>query len=116
VATGLGDLAQWMQQYSDVYERRVGVRLFPGSLNVVLDDDYRLPRSAIRIEPPELGGRVGMNIVPCTIQGVPAFILRTDQNEAGTGGHDRDVVEIGAAVHLRTALGLSDGDIVEIQV
>ncbi len=53
-----------------------------------------------------------MNIVPCRFMGIPAFILRTDQNEAGTGHHDRKVVEIGAAVRLRDTFDLADGEVV----
>lgn len=57
-----------------------------------------------------------MNIVPCRFMGIPAFVLRTDLNEAGTGHHDRKVVEIGAAVRLRDEFALSDGDVVTIEI
>jgi len=116
VESGVGDLARWMIQYADLYEERTGVRLFPGSLNIVLNQQYRLPLNPIRLEPHEYGGRVGMNIVPCKIMGVAAFILRTDRNEAGLGDHDRNVIEIAAAVRLRDALGLTDGEVVDVEV
>ena len=105
-----------MIQYADLYQERTGVRLFPGSLNVVLSEEYRLPLNPMRLEPHEYGGRVGMNMVPCNIMGTAAFILRTDKNEAGLGDHDRNVIEIAAAVRLRDELGLSDGDVVDIEV
>jgi len=114
VASGRGDLARWMIKYADTYELVTGTRLFPGSLNVVLDREWRLPLERLRIDPARLGGRVGMNIVRCTIRGTPGFILRTDQNEAGTGHHDRCVIEVAAAVQLRDALSLDDGDPVEV--
>ena len=66
-------------------QRVTGMRLFPGSLNVVLDHEYRLPEDRLRLDPVDYGGRVGMNLVPCTIAGLPGFVVRTDQNEAGTG-------------------------------
>jgi CTP-dependent riboflavin kinase len=47
VTTGIGDLARWMRTYADVYERRTGVALFPGSLNVTLDHEYHLPPSRL---------------------------------------------------------------------
>jgi CTP-dependent riboflavin kinase len=106
VTSGIGDLTQWMIKYGDLYEQCTGVRLYPGSLNV----------PPLRLPPAALGGRVGMNIVPCRFMGLPAFILRTDQNEAGTGNHDRKVVEIGAAVRLRDRFDLADGDVVTIQI
>jgi CTP-dependent riboflavin kinase len=106
-----------MVEYADRYEECTGVRLYPGSLNVVLDEEYRLPaKPTMRLEPAVLGGRVGMNIVPCRIIGFPAFVLRTDHNEAGTGHHDRKIIEIGAVVRLRDELGLADGDLVTIEI
>jgi riboflavin kinase, archaea type len=57
-----------------------------------------------------------MSIVPCTIAGIDAFILRTDKNNAGLGDHAPTVVEIAAPVRLRNALDLHDGDLVEITV
>ena len=116
VSSGRGDLSLWMTKYAETYARVVGVRLFPGSLNLVLDHEWVLPPERIRIEPSEYGGRVGMNIVPCAIGGIEAFILRTDQNEAGTGHHDRHVLEIAAPVRLRDALQLEDGDLVEVMI
>lgn len=107
-----------MIKYADLYEQCTRVRLYPGSLNVVLEEEYRLPADPPpwRLPPAVLGGQVGMNIVPCRFLGLPAFILRTDQNEAGTGHHDRNVLEIGAAVRLRDEFGLSDGDAVTIEI
>jgi len=112
VASGKGDLAFWMDRYRDVYERVTGAALVQGSLNVVLDEPWVLGTPSIRLEPAEVG--VGMNIVPCEIEGIPAFILRTDKNNSGDGDHPATVVEIAASVHLRAALGLRDGDRVEV--
>jgi riboflavin kinase len=116
VASGRGDLGQWMTLYADAYEHVVGIRLYPGSLNVVLDHEFVLPEDRLRIEPKDYGGRVGMNIVTCRIGGLPAFIVRTDQNEAGVGHHGREVVEVAAPVRLRDALGLVDGDTIEVVI
>jgi hypothetical protein len=116
VTSGRGDLARWMIEYAELYARVAGVTLFPGSLNVVVDGEYRLPPDPLRLEPDEYGGRVGMNLVPCRIGDVPGFILRTDQNEQGTGHHGRDVVELAASVNLRETLGLVDGDAVDIVI
>jgi riboflavin kinase, archaea type len=105
-----------MTLYEDLYERRTGVRLFPGSLNVDLGQEWLLPANAMRLEPSEYGGRVGMNIVPCLIEAIPGFILRTDGNNAGNGDHPTSVIEVAAQVHLRSALNLMDGDVVEVIV
>jgi CTP-dependent riboflavin kinase len=117
VATGIGDLAQWMVRYADLYEECTGVRLYPGSLNIVLGEAYHLPPDPpMRLPPGVLGGKVGMNIVPCSIMGLSAFVLRTDQNEAGQGDHPPHVIEIAAAVCLRDEFGLTDGDTVTVEI
>jgi riboflavin kinase, archaea type len=114
VAKGIGGQAQWMREHTDLYEAKTGVRLYPGSLNVVLDRPWHASDGQVRLEPPEYG--VGLSIVPCLIDSVEGFILRTDKNDRGDGDHPPNVVEIAAAVRLRDALGLSDGDEVEIMV
>ena len=43
-------------------------------------------------------------------------MIRTDRNNAGTGHHPRNVVEVVSTVHLRSALGLHDGDEVRLEV
>ena len=103
-----------MTVHADLYEAKTGVRLYPGSLNVALDHPWHVGRQVVRLEPPEYG--VGLSIVPCTIQGLDAFILRTDKNDRGDGDHPPNILEVAAAVRLRGALHLKDGDQVEIIV
>jgi riboflavin kinase len=88
--------------------------LFPGTLNVLLDEEYSLPPDPIRLEKEEYGGRVSVSIVPCSIFGRPAFILRTDANERGEGHHPRNLIEIACDVKLRDVYGLVDGSMVEV--
>jgi riboflavin kinase, archaea type len=114
VASGVGGHAKWMRIHADLYEVKTGVRLYPGSLNVVLDGPWHVSDYRVRLEPPEYG--VGLSIVPCWIEAIEGFILRTDKNDCGEGDHPPNILEIAAAVRLRDALGLCDGDQVEITV
>jgi riboflavin kinase len=114
VTDGLGDHAHWMTVHADLYEAKTGVRLYPGSLNVELDHPWHVGSQRIRLEPPVYG--VALSIVPCTINRLDAFILRTDKNDRGEGGHPPNILEVAAAVRLRDALGLQNGDEVEIIV
>ena len=91
------------------------MRLYPGTLNVELSSPYSIPPDAIRLEANEYGGRVSVSIVPCRIFDRRAFLLRTDQNERGTGYHPRNIIEIATDIRLRDAYQLSDGDWVEVQ-
>jgi CTP-dependent riboflavin kinase len=91
------------------------MRLYPGTLNLELTVEYSLPVDVIRLEAAEYGGRVSVSIVPCRIFDRPAFLLRTDQNEQGTGHHPRNIIEIATDVRLRDLYRLRDGDWVEVE-
>ena len=116
VTTGIGNFAQWIEKLSDHYERKTGMRLFPGTLNVSLTEPYSTSSAPIRLEAEEYGGRVSVNIVPCIIFGRRAFLLRTEQNENGTGDHSPHIIEIATDIKLRDAYGLRDGDWVEVVI
>lgn len=116
VGSGQGDFAQWIAKLGDHYERKTGLRLFPGTLNVHLASEWRVPAGCLRLEAAEYSGRIGVNLVPCTVFGRRAFILRTDANEAGQGDHPRHVVEIATDLKLRDAFNLVDGSVVVIEL
>ncbi len=110
VVSGIGNFGVWIDKLRDHYTRKTGMVLYPGTLNVRLDQPYFLPATRIRLEGEEYGGRVSVSIVPCTINGRSAFLLRTDANEEERGDHPRTVVEIAADVRLRDHFHLNDGD------
>lgn len=116
VESGIGDFGQWIAKLHDHYRRETGLDLFPGTLNVRLEQPYRLPTDRIRLETEEYGGAVSVDLAPCRILGRPAFILRTDGIERGDGVHPREVVENATDVKLRDTFGLEDGDEVTIEM
>jgi riboflavin kinase len=116
VTTGRGDFGQWIEKLQDHYERKTGMRLFPGTLNLRLGEPFSLSGDVIRLEKEEYGGRVSVNMIPCRILGRSAFILRTDQNENGSGHHPKTILEIATDVKLRDIFGLVDGDMVEVEI
>ena len=115
VVSGRADFGIWIERLSSFYEQKTGMRLYPGTLNVELSSPYSLPKDVIRLEAHEYGGRVSVSMVSCRIFNRPAFLLRTDQNEQGTGHHPRTVIEIATDIRLRDAYQLKDGDCVEIE-
>jgi riboflavin kinase len=115
ITSGRADFGVWIARLSSFYEQKTGMRLYPGTLNIELPGPYSLPRDVIRLEAHEYGGRVSVSIVPCRIFDRPAFLLRTDQNEQGTGHHPRNIIEIASDIRLREAYRLEDGDWVEIE-
>ena len=114
VRSGRGDFAHWIATLEEFYFAKTGVRLFPGTLNLQLASDFRLPPKRVRLEAREYGGTVSVNIVPCQLFGRRAFILRTDANEHGNGDHPLSILEIASDLNLRATYGLADGDEVEL--
>jgi riboflavin kinase, archaea type len=115
VVSGIGDFSYWIEKLQVHYFQKTGMRLFPGTLNVELEEPYSLPKQRIRLEGHEYGGAVSVNIVPCSLLGKRAFLLRTDANEQGRGRHPKTIIEIATDVRLRDHFHLKDGDLVEIE-
>lgn len=116
VVSGMGNFSYWIDKLQEHYLRKTGMQFFPGTLNVELPQPYTIPKTALRLEAQEYGGTVSVNLVPCSIFGRRAFILRTDANEKEEKHHPRTVVEVATDIKLRDYFHLSDGDIAEIEV
>ena len=116
VVSGMGSFSYWIEKLAVHYRRKTGMDLFPDTLNVQLDEPYTLPKDVVRLEAREYAGTVSVNIVPCSIGGRSAFILRTDASEEGRGHHPKTIIEIATDVKLRDHLNLNDGDAVEIEI
>jgi riboflavin kinase, archaea type len=114
VVSGMGNFSFWIEKLREHYFLKTGMRLFPGTLNLEIEEPYSLPKQVIRLEAQEYGGTVSVNIVPCSIFGRKAFILRTDANEEGRGHHPRTIIEVATDVKLRDQFHLKDGDVVEV--
>lgn len=114
VVTGVGNFSFWIEKLQEHYREKTGMRLFPGTLNLELDEPFELPRERVRLEAKEYGGTVSVSIVPCRVFGRAAVILRTDKADAEP--ESRRVVEVACEVKLREHHGLHDGDLVEVEV
>ena len=114
VVTGVGNFAYWIETLRELYQRKTGLWLFPGTLNIELGEAYTLPTRRTRLEAAEYDGTVSVNIVPCVILGREGFILRTDQ--ADTEAETRRIIEVACEVKLRDQFGLRDGDAVQVEV
>ena len=116
VVSGIGNFSCWIEKLREHYLSKTGMNLYPGTLNVQLEKPYSLPQRVIRLEGQEYGGTVSVNMVPCSIRGKSAFLLRTDANEQERGHHPKTIVEIATDIRLRDHFHLNDGDQVEIEI
>ena len=114
VVTGAGNFSLWIEKLQDHYHNKTGLRLFPGTLNLQLDEPFDLPPDQARLEAAEYGGTVSVNIIPCIIFGRQAVILRTDK--ADREPQSRTIIEVACEIKLRDQHQLLDGDEVEVTV
>ena len=114
VVTGVGNFSFWLEKLQDHYRHKTGLQLFPGTLNIQLDEPFDLPQERARLEAAEYGGTVSVNIVPCTILGRRAVILRTDKADSEL--QSRMIIEVACEVKLREQHQLRDGDVIEVAV
>ncbi|HYF48860.1 MAG TPA: DUF120 domain-containing protein [Planctomycetota bacterium] len=116
VVTGKGNYSYWLAKLNDYYRAKTGMKLFPGTLNLQLDEEYRRPATFLRLEKEEYGGTVSVSIIPCRIFGRNAYILRTDGAEFGGDPAEWRIIEVATDIKLRDAHKLKDGDRVEVTV
>jgi riboflavin kinase len=112
--TGVGNFAFWIEKLQEHYQNKTGMKLFPGTLNIQLDEPFELPQNRARLEAKEYGGTVSVNIVPCKVLGHQAVILRTDK--ADSEPQSKTIIEVACEVKLRYKHELKDGDVVEVEV
>ena len=122
VQPGKGDASRWLSRFNAAYSRKLGMPVFPGSLNVGLDAPFdwfapSLQPHVVWFGRGEYGGERDILLLRCALPGLgglPAFLWSTT-----TAARDRDdpwVVEVVAAVGLRATYGLRDGDTVVIEL
>lgn len=120
VASGLGEGAFYMKQrgYKEQFRRKLGFEPYEGTLNLRLRGadlstlDILRDEEGVLIEGFSDGGRTfgGAKCLPATVNGVDCQVilpLRT---------HHTDTVELIARAHLRSKLGLADGDVVDVEL
>ena len=122
VQSGVGNASHWLSKFNAAYSRKVGVPVFPGSLNIALGApfdwfDPEIVHNTIVFDRTEYGGERDILLVPCllpTLANERAWLWTTT-----TAARDRPdpwVVELIAGRNLRETYGLTDGAKVEIQV
>ena len=121
IEAGAQNARIWLTRFNDSYARKLGMAVFPGSLNLRLPHafDWTNPRYApavIRFDRSEYGGERDILFLPCrleTLNGHPAFLWTTTTPRQGADLH---LVEIVADISLRDTFGLKDGDIVAVEL
>ncbi len=120
VVTGMGEGGYYVGQekYADQFEKQLGFRPYPGTLDVKLERDAAGMKEALMRMPAKQIG--GFETSERTFGPVKFFEARLKGTRAAIVMPDRtshtNVLEIIAPRNLRKALGLKDGDIVSVEV
>jgi riboflavin kinase, archaea type len=122
VQSGTRQAAHWLSLFNASYARKLGMPIFPGSMNVALDQpfdwfDPRWQHAVVELDRVEYGGERDILLLPCSLNvapGVPAFLWST--TTAARDPADRLLAEVIAPVGLRATYGLADGDLVAIEL
>ena len=123
VTTGFGMATANLNPVISLIESRIGLpSLVPGTLNVSLPEEYIVPADALILPheyPFNKQSNLGetIKLQRCLVSGYKAIIVRPDSHEIGAGQfHGKAYLELMGQIHFRTALGLKDGSLVEVQV
>lgn len=116
VKSGLGEASYWMKKAESAFEKKIGLTLFCGTLNVELENEYILPENVEILHKEEYGGFQEVYIKECEVLGNKAYILRTSKNMTKDGDHPLNILEIISDVNFREKYKLKDGDEIKIIV
>jgi CTP-dependent riboflavin kinase len=122
VQAGLGDASRWLNLFNVAYSKKLGISVFPGSLNIALDQvfdwfDACYEARRIWFSREEYGGERDILLLPCELVNLDhrrAFLWTP--TTAARNRRDPWVVEVVSDVNLRDHFSLQDGDVVEIRV
>ena len=123
VTSGYGEAARNLDPVMALIEARTGfANLVRGTLNLTISEEYIVRADAL-VLPAEYPLNQQTNLGEtikfqrCLAAGHKALIMRPDSHEIGAGQfHGKAYLELMGQIHFRSALGLTDGSIIEIQV
>ena len=120
VQPGKNDASRWLHLFNDAYSKKIGMVIYPGSLNLKLEKKFdwfteKYAHFIIHFFKEEYVGECDILLLPCllrTLENRKAYLWSTT-----TAAHEGlPIVEIITDVKLREAYSLSDGDRIEVEI
>lgn len=117
VTSGLGEGAVYMsmEHYKKEIKDKLGFDAYPGTLNIKTDEKINLfdEEKAVIIEGYESEGKVfyGAKCYKAKIKNINGAVLVPDKSR-----HDKEIIEFIAPVHLKSELGIQDGDEIRVEM
>ena len=104
----------WERKIESVFEEKNKIKLFHGTLNIKLENDYIIDPDWI-IKPEEYGGTQNVLVKKCKVLGHIAYAVRAEKNQIGKGDHDLKILEIVSDINFRKEYNLKDGTCVTVE-
>lgn len=105
-----------MKKAEKTFEKKLGKKLYNGTLNIELENDYILDGDLKVLYKDEYGGTQDVYIKECSVLGHKSYIVRTEKNSTTNGDHPISLLEIISDVNFREKYKLKDGDIIKIVI
>lgn len=123
ITAGYGMATPNLNRVMSLIESRIGLaNLVPGTLNVHIPEEYIVPADALILPheyPYNRQSNLGetIKLQRCLVAGYRGIVVRPDSHEFGAGQfHGKACLELMGQIHFRAALGLADGNMIEVQV
>lgn len=115
IISGMGIAKMWVGKIEKVFNEKTKIKLFHGTLNIKLNEDYIVKPDFIII-PQEFGGTENLLVQQCRILNEKAYIVRAEKNQIGKGDYDLKVIEIVSNINFREKYGIKDNDEIKILI
>ena len=112
---GMGRAKIFVNMMKDVFYKKTNMKLYPGTLNIELNEPYNL-KSTYTIKAEEYGGKYDVQVQECVLLEQKAYIVRSGKNLKEESDYERNIIEIVSNINFREKYNLKDGDLVKIQV
>ncbi len=114
IVSGSGVGAKIMVDYLEKFKQVFKMDIFPGTLNLELENDFDTEKWDGYIEgftKPDSTKRGGVHFLRAKIKNFPVFIIRPVLTK-----HPKNIIELIAPINIRKQYGLKDGDVLEVYI
>lgn len=115
IIKGMGRAKKFVGMMKSGFYEKTKINLYPGTLNVKLDNPYILKPDYV-IKPEEYGGKFNVQIQKCKAFKENAYIVRSEKNIDNKGDYMQDVIEIISDVNFREKYNLKDEDEIKVEI
>ena len=116
VKSGLGEASFWMKKAEEAFEKKLGKKMFHGTLNIELENKFILEGNTVVLKANQYGGTQDVYIKECKVLGHKSYIVRTEHNSKENGTHPLNLIEVISDINFRETYNLKDNDVIEILI